>query len=172
MLSRLLHVITSCWSQSKAQLLPFDMVLCTFPPLVHMYAGAEFRHYTADITRTFPASGRFTPQQRDIYNLVLSLQEHALSLIKPGVAWCDIQQSTRLLLLEHLQQLGLVKGSVEAAATAEVDRVFMPHGLGHFLGLDVHDVSGQPMPHWFVSSCYPLLCFHEDRMTLSLICST
>lgn len=103
--------------------------------------GAEYRHYTADITRTFPASGKFTSQQREIYDLVLSLQEHALSQIKPGVAWADIQASTRQLLLEQLQQLGLIRGSVEAAAAAGVDKVFMPHGLGHFLGLDVHDVS-------------------------------
>lgn len=106
-----------------------------------LFAGAEYRHYTADITRTFPASGTFTPQQRDIYNLVLRLQQHALDQIKPGRSWADIQLSTRLLLLEELQQLGLVGGSVEAAVDAGVDKMFMPHGLGHFLGLDVHDVS-------------------------------
>jgi Xaa-Pro aminopeptidase len=71
------------------------------------------------------------------------MQQHALSKIKPGVAWADIQQSTRRLLLEQLLQLGLVKGSVDALSEAGIDRVFMPHGLGHFLGLDVHDVSGQ-----------------------------
>lgn len=109
--------------------------------MCHRHAGAEFRHYTADITRTFPASGTFTPQQRDIYDLVLSLQEHALGLIKPGAAWSDIQRSTRRLVVEQLQQLGIVKGSVEAAYDADVHQVFMPHGLGHFLGLDVHDVS-------------------------------
>lgn len=112
---------------------------CLLTSLSH--TGAEFRHYTADITRTFPASGTFTPQQRDIYNLVLSLQEHALSLIRPHVTWDTVQKSTQQLLLEQLQQLGIVRGSVEAAAAAGVHRVFMPHGLGHFLGLDVHDVS-------------------------------
>jgi Xaa-Pro dipeptidase len=76
-----------------------------------------------------------------VYNLVLNLQQHALSKIKPGVAWADIQQSTRHLLLEQLLQLGLVKGSLDALTEAGIDRVFMPHGLGHFLGLDVHDVS-------------------------------
>lgn len=106
-------------------------------------SGAEHSCYTADITRTFPASGKFTQQQRDIYNLVLDMQQHALDRLKPGLPWADVQQSSRLLMLDHLQQLGLVvKGSsVEGLLEAGVDKLFMPHGLGHFLGLDVHDVS-------------------------------
>jgi Xaa-Pro dipeptidase len=105
-------------------------------------AGAEHSCYTADITRTFPASGTFTPQQRDIYTVVLDMQQHALDALKPGIAWADVQRSTRLLMLEQLQQLGLVvQGSVEGLLEAGVDMLFMPHGLGHFLGLDVHDVS-------------------------------
>jgi Xaa-Pro dipeptidase len=70
------------------------------------------------------------------------MQQHALDALNPGVAWADVQRSTRLLMLEQLQQLGLVvQGSVEGLLEAGVDRLFMPHGLGHFLGLDVHDVS-------------------------------
>lgn len=70
------------------------------------------------------------------------MQQHALDALKPGVAWADVQRSTRLLMLEQLQQLELVvQGSVEGLMEAGVDRLFMPHGLGHFLGLDVHDVS-------------------------------
>eukprot|EP00879_Flechtneria_rotunda_P027939 GHRR01029996.1.p1 GENE.GHRR01029996.1~~GHRR01029996.1.p1 ORF type:complete len:296 (-),score=32.06 GHRR01029996.1:116-1003(-) len=119
---------------------------CIMPNVSHrsigfITAGAEYCCYTADITRTFPANGTFTPQHRDIYDLVLSLQEHALNLIKPGATWSDIQHSTRQLLLDHLQQLGLVQGSMETLAELQVDKIFMPHGLGHFLGLDVHDVS-------------------------------
>ncbi|WIA40480.1 hypothetical protein OEZ86_013836 [Tetradesmus obliquus] len=121
------------YERNSATVKPNDLVLVD--------AGAEFRHYTADITRTFPASGKFTAQQRDIYDVVLSMQQHALSQIQPGVSWADIQQSTRRLLLQQLQQLGLVKGSTDALTDAGIDRVFMPHGLGHFLGLDVHDVS-------------------------------
>ncbi|KAF6261161.1 peptidase M24, structural domain-containing protein [Scenedesmus sp. NREL 46B-D3] len=127
----------------NAAILHYERNSATVGPndLVLVDAGAEFRHYTADITRTFPASGKFTAQQRDIYNLVLSLQQHALARVKPGVAWAELQQSTRHLLLEQLQQLGIVKGSLAALTEAGIDRVFMPHGLGHFLGLDVHDVS-------------------------------
>ncbi|WIA20195.1 hypothetical protein OEZ85_006043 [Tetradesmus obliquus] len=121
------------YERNSATVKPNDLVLVD--------AGAEFRHYTADITRTFPASGKFTAQQRDIYDVVLSMQQHALSQIQPGASWADIQQSTRQLLLQQLQQLGLVKGSADALTDAGIDRVFMPHGLGHFLGLDVHDVS-------------------------------
>jgi len=104
-------------------------------------SGAEYNCYTADITRTFPASGVFSAQQKDIYDLVLLMQQHALDLTKPGAAWADIQLATRRLLLDGLVQLGLVKGSLEGLTDAGIDKVFMPHGLGHFLGLDVHDVS-------------------------------
>eukprot|EP00879_Flechtneria_rotunda_P013073 GHRR01013653.1.p1 GENE.GHRR01013653.1~~GHRR01013653.1.p1 ORF type:complete len:463 (+),score=103.73 GHRR01013653.1:445-1833(+) len=127
----------------NAAVLHYERNSATVGPndLVLVDAGAEYCCYTADITRTFPANGTFTPQHRDIYDLVLSLQEHALNLIKPGATWSDIQHSTRQLLLDHLQQLGLVQGSMETLAELQVDKIFMPHGLGHFLGLDVHDVS-------------------------------
>lgn len=123
---------------ATACFLPFR--LCLF--ISACQTGAEHNCYTADITRTFPACGFFTPQQRDIYNLVLDMQLHALSALKPGVSWATIQRLTRLLMLQHLQQLQLVaSGSVEGLLEAGVDKLFMPHGLGHFLGLDVHDVS-------------------------------
>lgn len=119
----------------------------THPSTCHLNPnpGAEHDCYTADITRTFPASGTFTAQQRDIYNLVLHMQQHALDTLKPGLPWADVQRSTRLLMLDGLQQLGLVvqgdQAFTEGLMEAGVDKLFMPHGLGHFLGLDVHDVS-------------------------------
>jgi Xaa-Pro aminopeptidase len=80
----------------------------------HTCAGAEHDGYTADITRTFPASGGFSAAQRDIYALTLGLQQHALRLLRPAVSWAEVQASTRLLMLEQLQQLGLVaSGSTE-----------------------------------------------------------
>lgn len=73
------------------------------------------------------------------------MQQHALDTLKPGLPWADVQRSTRLLMLDGLQQLGLVvqgdQAFTEGLMEAGVDKLFMPHGLGHFLGLDVHDVS-------------------------------
>jgi Xaa-Pro aminopeptidase len=104
--------------------------------------GAEFRCYTADISRTFPVSGRFTARQRDLHNAVLALQSEGLShAAVPGADWAEVQAAVRRLLVEQLADLGLTHGSIDAQLDAGVDRVFMPHGLGHFLGLDVHDVS-------------------------------
>eukprot|EP00877_Chromochloris_zofingiensis_P013741 jgi/Chrzof1/8620/Cz03g17190.t1 len=108
--------------------------------LVLVDAGAEYQCYTADITRTFPANGRFSTQQRDIYDTVLHMQTHALQIMKAGQTLKEIDQACRVIMLQRLQELGLVKGSVDALLANKIDRVFMPHGLGHFLGLDVHDV--------------------------------
>lgn len=110
-------------------------------------AGAEFNCYTADISRTFPAAGRFTQLQRDIYDATLRVQEHALSLVKPGALWRDIDRESRVLLLQLLGELQLVTGSVSSMLQHKVDRIFMPHGLGHHLGLDVHHESPDgPVP--------------------------
>ncbi|KAF8055939.1 hypothetical protein HT031_006578 [Scenedesmus sp. PABB004] len=115
--------------------------------LVLVDAGAEFRCYTADISRTFPASGTFKAPQRDVYDLVLALQEGALRRMRPGVPWADVQAAARAELVDGLAALGLVRGSTEELLEQGIDRVFMPHGLGHHLGLDVHDVSPDgPVP--------------------------
>lgn len=124
------------------------------------------RSYTADITRTFPANGTFTPQQRAIYDLTLTMQHASLALMQPGAMWGDVQRAARQLLLQGLLDLGLVKGSVEQLLAAKVDQVFMPHGLGHYLGLDVHDVSGEgPVPSKLlpghVVTCEPGIYFME-----------
>lgn len=125
------------YERNAAAVQPSDLVLVD--------AGAEHDAYTADITRTFPAGGTFSPQQRDVYDLVLAMQEHALAALRPGLCWADVQASTRRLMLDGLQQLKLVAGSgsvsTDALLDAGVDKLFMPHGLGHHLGLDVHDVS-------------------------------
>ncbi|KAG2494091.1 hypothetical protein HYH03_007730 [Edaphochlamys debaryana] len=124
--------------------------------LVLVDAGAEWRCYTADISRTFPASGRFEGASRDLYGAVLAAQYAALDVLAaPGeVTLQDADRASRAVLLEGLLGMGLVRreaasGSswIEAALDLKLDRTFMPHGIGHHLGLDVHDVSDTgPVP--------------------------
>ena len=120
--------------------------------LVLVDAGAECRQYTADISRTAPASGRFVGAQRDAYEAVRAAQGAALGAMRPGALWADADRAARLALLEGLRAMGLLAAGgsdagLEAALAARVDRVFCPHGLSHFLGLDVHDVSDEgPTP--------------------------
>lgn len=104
-------------------------------------AGVEANdHYASDFTRTYPTGGRFTPRQRDIYNIVYDCNEHAFSLTRPGVAYRDVHIAVAKMMLERLAQLGIVRGSVDDMFAAGVAGLFMPHGLGHNMGLDVHDM--------------------------------
>ena len=105
-------------------------------------AAAEHQGYTADVTRAFPVSGRFTSRQRDVYEAVLRTQEGCLDLARAGVTSMDVQHRSEELLAEGLKHLGLLEGSVAELVDTEAVRVFYPHGIGHTLGLDVHDVQG------------------------------
>jgi Xaa-Pro aminopeptidase len=103
--------------------------------------GAESpMHYAADITRSFPVSGRFTQRQREIYTVVFEAQQKALEAIQPGVEYRDIHFLTCRHLTAGLKSLGLMRGDVHEAVAAGAHALFMPHGLGHMLGLDVHDM--------------------------------
>ena len=103
--------------------------------------GAEsVMHYAADITRSFPVSGRFTQRQREIYTVVLEAQQKAVAAIQPGVEYRAIHFLTCRHLAAGLKSLGLMKGDVHEAVAAGAHALFMPHGLGHMLGLDVHDM--------------------------------
>ena len=104
-------------------------------------AGAESNsHYASDFTRTYPTSGRYTQKQRDIYQTVYECHELAFSLIKPGVAYRDVHLAACRHMLENLKQLGLVKGGIDEMMELGIAGLFMPHGLGHNMGLDVHDM--------------------------------
>ena len=104
-------------------------------------AGAESNsHYASDFTRTYPTSGRYTQKQRDIYQTVYECHELAFSLIKPGVAYRDVHLAACRHMLENLKQLGLVKGDIDEMMELGIAGLFMPHGLGHNMGLDVHDM--------------------------------
>lgn len=109
--------------------------------LLLMDAGAESPlHYASDYTRTFPVSGTFTPKQADIYQLVLDANNRAQELIKPGVPYQQVHLQVAQLITEGMIRLGLMKGNVEDAVQNGAHALFMPHGLGHLMGLDVHDM--------------------------------
>ncbi|EFN56075.1 hypothetical protein CHLNCDRAFT_31053 [Chlorella variabilis] len=105
-------------------------------------AGAEYYRYAADITCTFPTTGSFTPDQALVYNAVLAANRGVIAAMKPGVRWPDMQLLAERTILSALLAGGLLRGEVEAMVEARLGAVFMPHGLGHFLGLDTHDVGG------------------------------
>ena len=104
-------------------------------------AGAETNeNYCSDNTRTTPVSGVFTQKQKDIYNIVVECHDHVLEVAKPGVKWWDVHFAVCRIITERLQQLGLMKGDVEESLKAGAHAMFLPHGLGHSMGMDVHDM--------------------------------
>ncbi len=106
-------------------------------------AGAESTmHYASDITRTVPVGGKFNDRQKGIYQAVLDANLKAIDAIKPGVKYRDIHFLSAAVLVDGLKKVGLMKGDTAAAVQAEAHTLFMPHGLGHQMGLDVHDMEG------------------------------
>ena len=107
-------------------------------------AGCEYKGYASDITRSYPASGRFTPHQRALYSAPLDVQVRIIEAIRPGVAWEDLHRDATRWIGEHLISLGIIQGNIEDCLAHFIPQLFFPHGLGHSLGLDVHDVGGYP----------------------------
>lgn len=96
--------------------------------------------WASDITRTFPASGQFSPTQQTIYDLVLSAHDACIALVAPGVEYRDIHWQAAKIITEGLVDLGILKGNVSDLLAADAHALFFPHGVGHLLGLDVHDM--------------------------------
>jgi Xaa-Pro aminopeptidase len=96
--------------------------------------------YASDITRTFPVSGRFTGLQAEMYQLVLRVQIGAIEMIKPGITYRDVHLGACRILVEGLREMGLMKGDPSEAVDAGAHALFLPHGIGHMMGLDVHDM--------------------------------
>jgi len=104
-------------------------------------SGAESPlHYASDITRTIPVAGRFSQRQRDVYAIVQAAQEQGIAAAKPGVEWRQVHRLAAVALLEGLKGLGIVKGEPQEAAAAGAHTLFFPCGVGHMMGLDVHDM--------------------------------
>ncbi len=111
--------------------------------LLVLDSGAESElHYASDITRSFPVNGKFTTRQKDIYNIVLQSQMEAIEMIKPGIKFKEVHLHAASVIAGGLKDLGLMKGNVEDAVNEGAHALFFPHGLGHMMGLDVHDMEG------------------------------
>ncbi|RDV29100.1 Xaa-Pro aminopeptidase [Alteromonas aestuariivivens] len=120
------------YTENASQLQAGDLVLID--------AGAEYQGYAADITRTFPVSGTFSEAQKAIYNLVLDAQEGVLAMLKPGVTLPEASAVAVRILTEGLVKLNILKGTVDENIASKAWQQYFLHGLGHYLGLDVHDV--------------------------------
>ncbi|KAK6353027.1 hypothetical protein TWF696_005018 [Orbilia brochopaga] len=109
--------------------------------LVLLDAGAEYGLYASDVTRTFPISGRFTPEAAAIYALVREMQETVFAMLKPGVKWRDCHLAAADVAVQGLMRLGVLVGKTEdIVKSGIIGKVFFPHGLGHHVGLETHDV--------------------------------
>merc|ERR1712232_1347575 len=104
--------------------------------------GAEYHCYGADITCSYPSNGKFTKEQIDIYESVLSAVKAVESQLKPGISWPDMHIEAEKAFLKVLKERGYIQGEIEEMMKVRLGALFMPHGLGHFLGLDTHDVGG------------------------------
>ena len=105
-------------------------------------AGCELDDYCSDNTRTMPVNGKFTQRQLDIYSIVEECHDYVLEVAKPGIKYKDVHFAVCRLMSERLKELGLMKGDVDEAVAAGAHAMFLPHGLGHMMGMDVHDMEG------------------------------
>ena len=110
--------------------------------LVLVDAGAEVDGYVADVTRTYPAGDKFTSRQQDVYDILLAAERNACDRCRVGVEWLDFHTQCAMELADGLARLGIFTGSAEAAVESEAFALFMPHGIGHMVGLGVRDASG------------------------------
>ncbi|MDW5502053.1 Xaa-Pro aminopeptidase [Pseudomonas lundensis] len=114
--------------------------------LVLLDAGCEYQGYAGDITRTFPVNGKFSRPQRAVYDIVLASLQRALEMFKPGISIRVVNDEVVRIMITGMVELGILKGEVEQLITEQAHRPFYMHGLGHWLGLDVHDVGHYGTP--------------------------
>ncbi|NMP33468.1 M24 family metallopeptidase [Thalassotalea sp. M1531] len=103
-------------------------------------AGGDYQYYTADITRTYPVNGKFSSEQKDIYQLVLNALDAAITTVNPGASWNSMYPKAMEVLAQGLLDLGIITGSIEQVMEQELYKPFTLHKTGHWMGLDVHDV--------------------------------
>jgi len=117
--------------------------------LVLADVGCEYDYYASDITRTWPVNGRFTPEQRQIYEIVLQAHDAALEMVAPGRHWNDPHDASVRAITKGLQRIGLLKGDLRTLLSTHAYRKFFMHRTGHWLGMDVHDVGDYKVSdHW------------------------
>ena len=116
--------------------------------------GCEYHFFASDITCSFPVGGLYTPDQRMVHEAVLDAQYRILDAMRPGVSWSDMHTLMWRVILTHLTTAGLLVGEVDDMIAANLGYVFTPHGLGHLIGVDTHDVGGY-LPHTPARSATP-----------------
>ncbi len=124
---------------------------CKNGDLLLIDAGTEYNYYSGDITRTFPVNGRFSVAQKKVYEGVLKIQKELIDFVKPGVFFKDLHEMGASRLTDLMFELGLLSGRKEDAMKANEHRKYYPHGIGHWLGMDVHDsglyvINNEPRP--------------------------
>jgi len=120
-------------------------------------AGAEYQGYASDITRTYPVNGKFSNVQRNIYSLVLHVQKICIKMVRPGITFDDLQREANKLISEGLIKLGLLIGTLEQIIEKRAYNKFFMHGIGHWLGLQVHDCQMVPTITWDSEDEIPLV---------------
>ncbi|RYZ72922.1 MAG: Xaa-Pro dipeptidase, partial [Proteobacteria bacterium] len=122
---------------------------CKDGDLLLIDAGAEYEYYTGDITRTWPVSGKFTPVQAKVYQGVLNLEKSLIDYVKPGVPFKSLQEKTVEYMTDMMIDLNLLKGTRQQLIDSLAYKKYYPHGVSHYLGMDVHDsglhvINGEP----------------------------
>ncbi len=151
----------------------FNDQACKAGELLLIDYGGEYNYFTADITRTFPVSGKFTPIQKEVYQGVLDVQKKLIDFVKPGIKFKELHDMGASLLVDVLLELGVFSGTKDYILSSNIFRKYYPHGIGHWLGMDVHDaglylIKGVPRPI-SENMCFtiePGLYFPEDDMDL------
>jgi Xaa-Pro aminopeptidase len=118
----------------------YENTLAAGDIVVHDSGAESPLHYASDITRTIPVGGRFSARQKEIYTIVQTAQQRAIAAARPGVEWREVHRLAAVALMEGLKTLGVVKGDPQEAVAAGAHTLFLPCGLGHMMGLDVHDM--------------------------------
>jgi Xaa-Pro aminopeptidase len=148
--------LEAAFFRNGADFLAFDTIVgggpnsavLHFPPtsrrfadgdLILIDAGAEYRGYASDITRTYPASGRFTPEQQELYAIVEAASVRATERCTAGTEWRDVHRTAALVIAEGLAELGLLRGEPESLVERGAQALFFPHGVGHMVGLGIRD---------------------------------
>lgn len=129
----------------------FNDQVCEDGELLLIDAGAEYNYYTGDITRTYPVNGKFSEAQKKVYAGVLKVQKEIINFVKPGIFFKDLHDMGTSLLVDLMFELNLVRGRKEDVIKSLEHKKYYPHGVGHWLGMDVHDaglyhIKGKPRP--------------------------
>ncbi|WP_413291954.1 aminopeptidase P family protein [Bdellovibrio sp. HCB185ZH] len=129
----------------------FNDQVCKDGDLLLIDAGAEYNYYTGDITRTYPVNGKFTDEQGRVYEAVLKVQKAIVDFVKPGIVFKDLHDMGTSMLTDAMLELGLLSGRKDDLIQSLAQKKYYPHGIGHWLGLDVHDAGlyfkkGEPRP--------------------------